>query len=145
MVNDGKVNSTSATVFIVASAPAPSGVTMYLYGGANSDVYIGCLTCIASLPESVCNQSGTYGGQFQTLSIWNRTGQFGASYLSDSPWTSWSFTGPNIIGSDKQSYGYFTVNTAKPGRTTDARFLNVLNYYRRTGDLSATRTLLCGN
>ena len=145
VVNDGKVSSTSAAVVVNASAPAPVSVTLYLFGGSNHDLYIGCLTCNSFHLESVCNQFGSYGSQFASLSIWNQFGLYGSQFATSSPWNQFSSGGPKIIGSDNLFYGYFTTNQFQFSRTTIPAFLNVLNHFSRTADLSATRIFTCGN
>ena len=128
-----------------ASAPAPAAVTLYLFGGSNYAVYIGCLTCNSLHLESVCNQFGTYGSQFASLSIWNQFGLYGSQFATGSPWNQFSTGGPKIVGSDNLFYGYFTTNKFQLNRTTIPSLVNVLNYYLSTGDLSATRTFSCGS
>jgi PKD domain len=149
VVNDGKVSSTVSTVSVTATASAapsvPTTVSLYLYSGEPSPVYLGCLNCNQFQADSVCNKFGTYGSQFQSNSIWNQFGTYGSQFSSYSPWNQFSNSGPIIIGSDNLFYGYFTVNTFRFNRTQITSFVNVLNYYSSTGDLAATRSFACGN
>jgi hypothetical protein len=146
VVNDGKVNSSPATVVVTASAPvAAPGVTLYLYSSESTSVYLGCLTCSTFHVESVCNRFGTYGSQFQTRSIWNQFGTYGSQFQIYSPWNQFSTSGPRIIGSDGLFYGYFTINSFQFNRTTIQGFVNILNFYSSTHDLAATQTFACGN
>jgi len=145
-VGDGSLVSQISTVTITASPlPVVSGVNLLLYGGANNSVYLGCLTCNQLHAESVCNSFGTYGSSFSSSSIWNQFGTYGNSFNSYSPWNSFSLTGPLIVGTNNLSYGYFTTNSFKVNRTTVQSFLNVLNYYSTTNNLSSTRLYACGN
>ena len=144
-VNDGKITSAPATTTIIA-AQVPSGPANYfLFGGSGSSTYLGCLTCGQFEAESVCNQFGTYGSQFSATSIWNQFGTYGSQFSSSSPWNQFSTSGPIIVGSDDLFYGYFTTNGFQVNRTTIPAFVNVLNFFSSTLDLSATRTYACGN
>lgn len=145
VVNDGKVNSAPASVTITASAPPPPAVSLFLYSGETTPVYIGCVTCNQFQAESICNKFGTYGSGFSSLSIWNQFGTYGSQFSAYSPWNQFSSYGPAIIGSDYLFYGYFTVNNFRLNRTTNQSFVNVLNYYSSTNNLALTRTYACGN
>jgi hypothetical protein len=103
------------------------------------------LTCNQSHAESVCNSFGTYGNTFSASSIWNSFGTYGNSFSLYSPWNSFSLSGPIVLGTDGLNYGYFTTNSFKVGRTTIQGFLNVLNFYSSTNNLTATRSYACGN
>jgi hypothetical protein len=146
VVGDGRLASPISTVTISASAvPVTSGVSLYLYGGANNSVYLGCLTCNQFHAESVCNNFGTYGNSFNSSSIWNQFGTYGSSFQSYSPWNSFSTSGPIIVGSNGISYGYFTTNAFKSNRTTIQYLTNILNYYSSSNNLASTRYYACGN
>jgi len=145
-VGDGSLVSQISTVTITASpVPVVSTVSLYLYGGANNSVYLGCLTCNQFHAESVCNSFGTYGSVFSSSSIWNQFGTYGSSFQSYSPWNSFSSSGPLIVGSNGLYYGYFTTNAFKANRTTTQSFLNILNFYSSTNNLATTRSYACGN
>jgi hypothetical protein len=145
-VGDASLASQISTVTITASpVPVVSTVSLYLYGGANNSVYLGCLTCNQFHAESVCNSFGTYGSAFSSSSIWNQFGTYGSSFQSYSPWNSFSSSGPLIVGSNGLNYGYFTTNAFKVNRTTTQSFLNILNFYSSTNNLATTRSYACGN
>ena len=145
VVSDGKASSVPATVTITASAPLPAAVTLYLYSGETTPVYLGCLTCNQFHVESVCNKFGTYGSEFQSRSIWNQFGTYGSQFNNYSAWNQFSSNGPAIIGSDNLFYGYFTVNNFRSNRTTIQSYVNILNFYSTTNNLASTRTYACGN
>lgn len=145
-VGDGSLASQVSTVTITASAvPVASNISLYLYGGINNSVYLGCLTCNQFHTESVCNSFGTYGSSFSNSSIWNQFGTYGSPFQTYSPWNSFSNSGPLIVGSNGLNYGYFTTNAFKFNRTITQSFLNVLNYYSSTNNLASTRSYACGN
>ena len=145
VVRDGKASSVPATVTITASAPLPAAVTLYLYSGEATPVYLGCLTCSQFNVESVCNKFGTYGSEFQSRSIWNQFGTYGSRFNTYSAWNQFSSNGPAIIGSDNLFYGYFTVNNFRSSRTTIQSYVNILNFYSSTNNLASTRAYTCGN
>lgn len=145
-VNDGKVDSSPASVVIMAEALVPAQtVDYYLYGGIDYATFLGCLSCSKYDSDSVCNNYGTYGSSYSTYSIWNEYGTYGSPYNLYSPWNSYSISGPLIMGSDGSLYGYFTTNSFKSGRTQIPPLLSVLNFYANTSSLAATRTFFCGN
>ena len=124
--------------------PAPVA-SLLLFGGEDNSVYLGCLTCNALDSESVCNSFGTYGSPFSSASIWNQFGTYGSPLLITSPWNAFSLSGPAIVGTDNVFYGYFTVNTSRFNRTTIQTFVDILDFYSTSNDLSATRSYACGN
>jgi hypothetical protein len=145
-VGDGSLVSQISTTTITASPlPVATGVNLLLFGGINNSVYLGCLTCNQFDAESVCNSFGTYGNPFSSSSIWNQFGTYGNQFNSYSPWNSFSSSGPVIIGTNNLNYGYFTTNAFKANRTTTQSFLNVLNFYSSTNNLTSTRSYACGN
>jgi len=147
IVSDGQVISQTSSVALNVTDPSlsPVAVKHFLYGGLNNSVYLGCLNCNSFETESVCNSYGTYGSSYAVNSIWNEYGTYGSTYNSYSPWNSYSSNGPIIIGSDLLVYGYFTANSYRTSRTNIAGYLNVLNYYKSTNNLAATRIYACGN
>jgi hypothetical protein len=146
IVGDGSLLSQISSVTITASQlPVASGVNLFLFGGVNNSVYLGCLTCASTHTESICNRFGTYGNSFNDLSIWQMFGTYGNSFNPYSPWNAYSLTPPIIVDTNGNSYGYFTTNSFKVGRTTSQVFLNILNYYSSTNNLTSTRNYACGN
>jgi hypothetical protein len=145
-VGDGTLVSQISTTTITASPrPVTGNNNLYLYGGVNNSIYLGCLTCVATTSDSVCNSSGAYGGTWSATSIWASWGNYGGSWSQYSPWSSWSNNGPIIVDANNNSYGYFTVASFKSNRTTISSFLNVLNFYSTTNNLTSTRSYACGN
>lgn len=125
--------------------PVTPVASLLLFGGQDNDVYLGCMTCNDSHPESICNSVGSYGSLFTNTSIWNEFGTYGSPFQAYSPWNAFSLSGPAIEGTDGLFYGYFTVNTLRFNRTTIPDFVDVLNFYSTSNDLSATRSYACGN
>jgi len=143
-VNDGQLSSAPASATIVATAPTASIVTLFLYGGVNRNVYLGCLNCSEFGSEAICNRFGTYGSEFSSLSIWNQFGTYGSTFSSSSPWNQFSSLGVLIIGSDQRNYGVMTVNTFAANRTSIGYVNQTLNFFLGSGSHAATRNFLCG-
>lgn len=146
-VSDGRLSSLASAVTVIATTPPPPPTVVQglLFGGFNNSVYLGCLTCNRFDLESVCNQFGTYGSEFALNGIWNQFGTYGSQFNSYSPWNQFSTSGPSIIGTDGQFYGYFTTNRFQFNRTQAPAFVSILNYYLNTGNLAATRAFTCGS
>ncbi len=64
--------------FIISSFAL--GQTLHIYGGANKDVYLGCLNCSKYDQNSIWNAYGTYGSKYNSNSIWNAYGTYGSKY-----------------------------------------------------------------
>src|SRR4051812_10403572 len=50
---------------------------LLVFGGANNETYLGCLSCPETDPDSLFNRFGTYGSRFAATSMLNRFGPFG--------------------------------------------------------------------
>ena len=92
------------------------GQTLYIYGGSNHDVYLGCLNCNKYDNNSIWNAYGKYGSKYNSNSIWNAYGSYGSKYNSASPWNSYSNAPPVIKDKNGVFYGYFTTNKYKSKR-----------------------------
>ena len=139
--------TTTTTVPTTTTTTLPkTNTSQHLWGGTGYTTYLGCLTCSSFDINSICNQFGTYGSAYSTSSIWNQFGTYGSSFSSYSPWNSFSSQAPAIYSSNGLLfYGYFSVNSFMFNRTQNSGYLNVLNYYAATRNLSLTRTYACGN
>ncbi len=66
-------------IFLVAlifiSAATTFGPTLHLYGGQNHDEYLGCLNCDSYDKNSIWNEYGTYGNEYNSYSPWNEYSQ----------------------------------------------------------------------
>jgi hypothetical protein len=146
LVSDGNLISQMSTVAVTASPVAVStGVNLLLFGGAGNAVYLGCATCNQYHAESICNKLGTYGNPYSASSIWNAYGTYGNPFSTTSPWNSYSLASPIIVATNNVSYGYFTTNVYRANRTTIPVFLNILNFYSSSNNLTTTRAYACGN
>lgn len=93
------------------SAQVPSAtVKLMIFGGANHDTYLGCLTCPEYATDSVRNQYGSYGSAYSSTSIFNRYGQFGSPYSSYSACNPYASDPPVIVDGIGAFYGRLTLN-----------------------------------
>ena len=99
---------------------------LMLYGGDNSDVYLGCLNCGTYDSESISNKYGTYGGQYSSSSIWNKYGTYGSSYSNNSPWNKYASSPPIIVDECGKFYGKLTINEYTTDRASLPEVLAIL-------------------
>lgn len=90
-----------------------SGQTLHIYGGENHDVYLGCLNCI----------------EYDSESIWNEYGTYGNEYNSYSPWIVYSNKAAVIVNKSGDFYGYFTLNEYHSKRADFGLVLTIYKYY----------------
>mgnify|MGYP000032600307 FL=1 len=100
---------------------------LYIYGGDDHNIYLGCLTSSPYDSNSIWNEYGSYGNEYNPKSIWNEYGTYGSEYGSYSPWNEYASNPPVIVDKKGNFYGYFTVNEYKSER---AEFKLVLLIYK---------------
>ena len=121
---------TSCAALLLCLLPFLStGQTLHLFGGYNSDVYLGCLNCNEFDSNSVWNEFGTYGSNLSPNSIWNDIGNYGSDISPYSPWNDISSTPPKVLDESGNFYGYLTMNTIKPQRATFDLALALYRYH----------------
>lgn len=82
---------------------------LYLFGGKNGEVFLGCLNCDKYDSNSIWNNFGKYGSKYNNESIWNKNGNYGGKYGQFSPFNQGSIP-PKIIDSKGVFIGFFTAN-----------------------------------
>ena len=87
--------------------------TLYLYGGENHNIFLGCLNCSDVESNSIWNDVGEYGSNVSSTSIWNDVGEYGSDVSSYSPWNDVASYPPVVVDKDGGFYGYLTINEAK--------------------------------
>ena len=95
------------------SAESEEQRSLHLYGGENSTVYLGCLNCTNSHPESIWNKRGKFGRVSSDTSIWNKHQPFGSANSNFSPWDKRAAHPPIILDVNGEIYGRFTLNRDK--------------------------------
>lgn len=107
------------TALLTVQAPGmPTTPHLLIYGGADHDVFLGCLNCPETDAESVHNPFGTFGNPFSTDSLKNQFSTFGNVFNVESPCNEFSTTPPVLVDKAGHFYGEFTLNRMRPKRTT---------------------------
>ena len=96
---------------------SPSDV--YLFGGMNDEVFLGCLSCPASNPNSVYNEYGNFGSEYSSTSISNNYSQYGSPYSTYSACNSYAQNPPAIVDGTGAFLGRLTINDYHPQRYRD--------------------------
>ena len=120
------------TVFL--STPASGRLLIY-----SDDVFLGCLDCVSTAPDSVCNFEGHYGSLKASKSIWNQSGDYGNPESPKSPWSG-STQGPIIMDENSTVFGWFQINP-EGGYTQSAKLADL--FHSMGGDLKKIRQLFC--
>ncbi len=98
---------------------------VWIYGGENGDVELGCVNCYTSR-DFVKNPLGPYGRRTGD-SIWNPFSKYGSDVHQESPWNLYGSKAPKLYAKDKSAYyGIFTVNYGRVQRTRLVAALNIL-------------------
>jgi hypothetical protein len=103
--------------------------TLFLYGGDNHNVYLGCLNCNSYDANSIWNEYGTYGSSYNQQSIWNEYGTYGSEYNAYSPWNEYSNDPPVVVDKEGNFYGYLTMNEYKTKRAEFELALILYKYH----------------
>jgi hypothetical protein len=100
-------------ILLIANAGSNSqsfSTKLYLFGGRNSEVYLGCINCELSDTNSIWKEFGRYGNPFSGLSIWSDRDPYGGFKIGFSPFDPTAKYPPMIKDKDGKSYGYLTAN-----------------------------------
>lgn len=108
--------------------------SIFIYGGKNNDVFLGCLNCSKYDKNSIWNAYSNYGSKYSSKSIWNKYGSYGGSYSSYSPFNEYTSDSPVLVDKNGNFYGYFTANKYKNQRTTNKLALLITKYWEKIGD-----------
>ena len=106
-----------AALIVAASlliGAAASDDEILIFGGANNDVFLGCLNCAESDAKSVWNGYSRYGWA-NSYGIWSEYGQYGGEYGTYSACNPYTSTPPILVDRKGNSYGYLSVNEYKSG------------------------------
>jgi hypothetical protein len=122
---------TVITILILFNlASAAYAQKVYILGGENRDLFLGCITCTQFHDESIWNKNGIYGTQNNDLSIWSEFSDYGNEFSNYSPWNEFASRPPVLYDEEGNFYGYFTRNTYYRDRTEEKFFIYVLDNYR---------------
>lgn len=132
-----------AISLIIISLCGSASAERLLYGGAQHDIFLGCLECGKFIDDSICN-TANMGNPHNPLSIFNQFGVFGDKQSRSSPWNRYSNDGsvPIIVDLDDNFYGYFSINKYRGNAVSYSASLE--NYYETAnGNLSVLFTMIC--
>lgn len=107
----------------VLTAAGLAASDIYVYGGRNNSVFLGCWSCSEYHSDSIFNQYGTHGSRYAVNSIWNRYGQYGGPYGTYSPCNSYGQSPPVLVDDRGGFYGYLTVNRYQVQRVDNERIV----------------------
>jgi hypothetical protein len=121
---------------ILVSQSVPVSARLLIF---SNDVFIGCLDCVQTISDSVCNYDGPYGRLNSRKSIWNPAGEYGNPDSPKSPWSG-STGGPTMMDENGTVFGWFQINPV--GGYTQSKKLNDL-FRSMQGDLRRIRDTFC--
>ncbi len=101
-----------------AAADALAQQNLLIFGGENHDVYLGCLSCPPSEPDSVFNTTGKYGSVISPTSICNNLSVYGNAVSPTSACNELALAPPVLVDRAHKYYGELTLNTLRTKRTT---------------------------
>lgn len=82
---------------------------LLLFGGANREVFLGCL-CDEHRPDSVFNMLGEHGSHQSATSIRNKFAAYGSNHDDTSACNTAATHPPVVLASDGKSVGFLTLN-----------------------------------
>lgn len=90
--------------------PAQAEDNLYIRGGRNHQVDLGCITCDESERDSLDNQFGPNGSPYQSQSIFNAYGSYGSPYSNESVCNPNAQNPPIVVDNNGEFWGYLTLN-----------------------------------
>jgi hypothetical protein len=122
-------NPSVASAPAATSAAAPAmGERIGLMGGADRSVYLGCVSCPSTDPESIFNAVGAYGSRVSQTSILNPISPYGSAVSALSACSATATRPPVVISSTRGVIGSLTLNPAAPGALS---VLGIVEWLRR--------------
>ena len=97
-----------------------------VYGGADEDVFLGCLTCSEYDSDSIFNQFGPHGNEFASESIRNRFSVYGSRFSHLSACSSSASDPPILVDEDGGYYGRLTLNPYHPEISETTEIIDLL-------------------
>jgi hypothetical protein len=104
--------ATSPKPQVASEPPFPASPQLFVYGGLDHDVFLGCLNCSKDDYNSVLNPQGTYGSKNSSTSILSRNSVYGSQLSGLSPCNTATGTPPILRDQQGSVYGYLTINPA---------------------------------
>jgi hypothetical protein len=116
---------TTVPTLVQASQAEP---TILLFGGDNSDVFLGCLSCDDTVVDSIYNAYGSYGSPYESESIFNDYGQYGSKYSDYSVCNPYAQNAPVIVDEQGGFYGRLTSNRYHPQANSEDVILQLVAF-----------------
>jgi hypothetical protein len=91
---------------------------LMIFGGADHDVYLGCLSCLPTAPDSVFNIIGKYGSEISPTSVRNHISRYGDLISPTSACNILASEPPVLVDRTGKYYGELTMNELRTKRTT---------------------------
>jgi len=91
------------------STEAPR-MKLLIYGGPGQAVYLGCLTCDETDPDSVHNPNGNFGNRLSMTSILNGFSDYGSRVSNYSVCNPLATDPPLVVDEARGAHGRLTVN-----------------------------------
>jgi hypothetical protein len=101
-----------------AEAQIPAEQRLMIFGGADHDVYLGCLSCLPTAPDSVYNTIGKYGSEISPSSVRNPISLYGNAISPTSACNVLASEPPVLVDRTGKYYGELTMNELRTKRTT---------------------------
>lgn len=109
-LRDSRQASTAAAEPARDAEPSAAGTDdLLLFGGANYEVFLGCL-CDEQRPDSVFNMLGEHGSHLSATSIRNKFAPYGSNYDETSACNAAATKPPRLVAADGKSLGLLTLN-----------------------------------
>lgn len=94
----------------VQQSPVGGG-RLLVFGGANKQTFLGCLSCSEYDATSVFNAYGAYGSKYAANGLLNPYSAFGSKYSVESACNPYATDPPIVVTEGGQALGRLTVNT----------------------------------
>jgi hypothetical protein len=111
-LRDSRQASTGAAEPARDAEPSAAGADdLLLFGGANYEVFLGCL-CDEQRPDSVFNMLGEHGSHLSATSIRNKFAPYGSNYDNTSACNAAATKPPRLVAANGKSLGLLTLNAS---------------------------------
>ncbi len=107
---------------------------LYIFGGDDYDVFLGCINCSRYDSNSIWNSYGNYGSKYSSTSIWNKYSNYGGRYSNYSPFNRYASKPPVIVDANGNFYGYLTINKYFSNRSTSDLTDIIVEYWEKISE-----------
>ncbi|MEP7051102.1 MAG: hypothetical protein ABJB12_12155 [Pseudomonadota bacterium] len=118
-LKESRAASAGVTEPARAQTPKPAAYKFLIFGGANHEVYLGCM-CDGQEAESVFNLGGEFGSASSANSMRNKSGPYGSRHADTSACSATATRPPSVVAADGKSLGFLTLNKSLKKRIVSA-------------------------